>query len=212
MSRCQVELEDLISTTRTKLGRDTHITVSQVLPRTDWTVYNRKAADFNQRIARFCEQAHNVHFVSQPNLTDASNRFDGIHLKEGALAKLVVNLKVVLNQLLGMATYTVKGYTDGNKNTDSNSHGARYNSSSSSCNSSCNRSNSSNQKSENLGQSAQEKPRHTSESQQGNPIPVWTFNRDVNQHQEQPHSKDSRSIHTEELKAAFVRFADLLMV
>lgn len=103
VSLCQTEMEHLTKLTRSRMGKDTHIAISQVLPRTGWVTYNRKAEDFNARMKKFCERHANMYFVRQNNLCGVENRqSDGVHLRRQAVGKLVVNIKTVLNPLLGM--------------------------------------------------------------------------------------------------------------
>lgn len=105
VSACQVEMEELLSIARAKMP-DAEITISQILPRTDREVFNRKSEDFNRRMSRHCDTTNKLHFITHDDLQGRENRYDGIHLEKHAVGKLVRNIKAVLNPLLGMVPYS----------------------------------------------------------------------------------------------------------
>ncbi len=111
VSKCQTELEELLSAARKTFGPSTELAVSQLLPRDDKDVYNRKAIDFNNRVASMCGKTSKLHFIAQPNLQHRNVRYDGIHLKPQGVATLVRNIKTVANPLIGLVPYQEYGQT-----------------------------------------------------------------------------------------------------
>lgn len=101
-TQCQIQMEELLSTARTVMP-DAEIALSQILPRTNCDSFNVKAARFNRTTARHCQPVHMLHFIQHDNLSDSSKRYDGTHLTDPAVGKLVRNIKTTLNPLLGLA-------------------------------------------------------------------------------------------------------------
>ncbi len=106
VSKTEVELDDLLRTTRQHMGSDVDILVSEVMPRTGRHVFNKKATDFNARVSRECDRTERLHFIPQRNIFDERNRYDNIHLAYPAVPRFVRNIKSVLNPLLGLRPIT----------------------------------------------------------------------------------------------------------
>lgn len=113
------EMEELLHVTKEKFP-NAHIVCSEVLPRMRPNDFNRKMESFNMKLADCA--LDNTYFMPQENLRDLRNMYDGIHVKDSQLGKMAVNIKKVVNQLLGL-----KEYDSANRNVDHDRYDRRGN-------------------------------------------------------------------------------------
>lgn len=102
VSKTQVEMDDLLHTTRRVMGQNVEILISEIMPRTGRHFFNKKAEDFNARVFRVCQQNRHMYFIPQQSLFDECHRYDGVHLEYKSVPLFVRNIKSVLNPLLGL--------------------------------------------------------------------------------------------------------------
>ena len=100
VEECVKKLSDLFESTY-RCFPGSQVAKGEILLRVKPEKFNHKKKLFNKEIQGLCRGKKHLHFVPQSDLRTYSALYDGVHIKNSHLGKLVSNIKDVINPLLG---------------------------------------------------------------------------------------------------------------
>ena len=109
VEECVKKLRDLFESTH-RCFPGSQVAINEILQRVKPEKLNHKMELFNKKIQGLCQGKKHLHFVPQSDLRTYSALYDGVHIKNLHLRKLVLNIKDVINPLLGMAPNQSRKY------------------------------------------------------------------------------------------------------